>query len=109
MSRPRDLSITGPCEMCGAPDGVLIFDNGYVAERQCPRCARSSALYDAAYEQLDLLIQQAVTAWLSIWEGERLVLDLEAQFPHIGARLGKWVEERHTPEDVQPVTLNAAD
>lgn len=107
----RDLSLTGECEMCGAPNGVLIYDNGYVSDHHCPTCARKSALYDAAYAQLDLLIEQAVKAWLTIWEDERLVLDLEAQFSHIGVKMAENLGiTRRLAEDVQPVPLaEAAD
>ena len=109
---PRDLSLYGTCDSCSAQGAVLAFDNGETSEHFCPRCIRQTALYNAAFKQLELLLEQAVRAWMISWEGERRawMSDLDSHFTNIGADLqAKISAEDAAAEDVRPVTLNAAD
>lgn len=84
---PRNLALHAPCDMCGAPEGVLIFDNGHVSEHQCRECARRHAVYTAAYDNLELLIRQAVKAWLPQWGDLPGIVDLGEQLGQIGFKL----------------------
>ncbi|ALW89614.1 hypothetical protein AUC44_12495 [Deinococcus actinosclerus] len=83
------LPLLGPCDMCGAPDGVLAFVNEQFTEHHCPRCTHRHALYTAAYDHLGFLIRQAVTVWLPTWGHLPGVIDLEEQLRQIGAEVHK--------------------
>lgn len=80
--------------MCGAPNAVLIFDNGHVSDHQCRACAHRHSLYTAAYENLELLIRQAVKAWLPIWGDLPGVIDLGEQLNQIGHKLHDELTEK---------------
>lgn len=98
MSAP----LTAPCDSCGASDGLLIHTYGNCAEHYCKRCAQRNALYTAAYDNLELLVRQAVAAWLPVWGDLPGVIDLHEQLGQIGGKLeDEWKAGAFDQEGVQ--------
>ena len=56
------------CDGCGSPDGFL-YDFGPTlnASVLCPECARNTALFTAAQDQLEALLIPVVRAWARHW------------------------------------------
>lgn len=110
MIRPA-APITGACDGCGAP-GLLVWraEGREMHDYYCNRCHRKNALYNAATEQLELLIEQAVLIWLSNWEGEPRVVDLGEQIQQLAWKLEDKYRagELNTQEEVRAFH-NAAD
>ena len=72
--------LQGRCTRCEAPGGVYGSLEAGHAFYECPRCARQSALYAAAEEQLAALLEVAVRAWLPLWADEP---KLQAALPEL--------------------------
>ena len=56
------------CDGCNAPDG-FVYDFGPTLNPSvlCPECARNTALYTAAADQLEALLIPVVRAWAKHW------------------------------------------
>jgi len=81
-------SIIGKCDGCNVPNGVLSMNDGE-PEYFCPKCMKHTALHYAAFDHLELLLEQAALAWLLTWEDGKYSskINLREQMNRVGAQL----------------------
>ncbi|AFD25912.1 hypothetical protein [Deinococcus gobiensis] len=99
----RPLPLYGVCDSCGAPNGIPYHYPTGAIEYLCTRCAQRRAIYDAAYDQLELQVRGVVSAWLSVWGTLPGVVDLHEHLLQIGAKVeADYKAGTFPPEGVQP-------
>lgn len=91
VSAARDTS----CNCCGAAAAFLVRNDDRRLEYLCARCAQSGALFNGATEQLEQMIESAVSTaiqnWETTWAGKdfadmaptlmsHIMIDLAAQY-----------------------------
>jgi len=59
--------LTGECDGCGSKDGVLIGTGKGGTDYHCAKCIQDLALYDAAEQHMELLLGEALRAWVIAW------------------------------------------